>query len=83
MGNYALRLPDSLLRQARKTAKKDSVSMNQLFISAIAEKLAVLEAESMIMQRAANANKKSFELILDKVPTNPVITGDEIIPLTE
>nr|CAA6804137.1 MAG: Toxin-antitoxin system HicB family antitoxin [uncultured Thiotrichaceae bacterium] len=78
MGNYALRLPDSLLEQARKTAKKDSVSMNQLFISAIAEKLAVLEAESLILQRAANANKQAFESILDRVPDNGVVSGDEI-----
>lgn len=82
MGNYALRLPDSLLEQARKTAKKDKTSMNQLFISAIAEKLAVLEAESLIRQRAANADSKAFEMILDKVPDNGVIPGDEISPVS-
>ena len=79
MANYALRLPDSLLEQARKTAKKDSVSMNQLFISAIAEKLAVLEAESLIRQRAARADRKAFRKILDNVPDGEVIPGDEII----
>ena len=80
MANYALRLPDSLLEQARKTAKKDSVSMNQLFISAIAEKLAVLEAESLIRQRAARDDRKAFRKILDNVPDGEVIPGDEIIP---
>lgn len=79
MGNYALRLPDSLLEQARKTAKKDKVSMNQLFISAIAEKLAVLEAESLIQQRAVRADRKAFREILDNVPDGDVIPGDEII----
>lgn len=79
MANYALRLPDSLLEQARKTAKKDKVSMNQLFISAIAEKLAVLETESLIQQRASRADRKAFEAILDNVPDRGVIPGDEII----
>jgi hypothetical protein len=79
MANYALRLPDSLLEQARKTAKKDKVSMNQLFISAIAEKLAVLEAESLIYQRAVRADREAFKQILDNVPDGDVIPGDEII----
>ncbi len=79
MANYALRLPDSLLEQARKTAKKDKVSMNQLFISAIAEKLAVLEAESLIQQRAARSDRKAFRSILGNVPDGEVIPGDEII----
>jgi hypothetical protein len=78
MSQYALRLPDSLLKQARKTAKRDNVSMNQLFITAIAEKLAVLEAESLITQRAARANLDEFKRILDRVPNSPPIAGDEL-----
>ncbi|MEZ5477281.1 MAG: toxin-antitoxin system HicB family antitoxin [Thiolinea sp.] len=79
MSQYALRLPDSLLKQARKTAKRDNVSMNQLFITAIAEKLAVLEAESLITQRAAQANLDAFKRILDRVPNAPPLPGDEVI----
>lgn len=79
MANYALRLPDSLLEQARKTAKKDKVSMNQLFISAIAEKLAVLEAEGLIQQRASRADRQSFKTILDNVPDRGIAPGDEVI----
>lgn len=79
MSQYALRLPDSLLKQARKTAKRDSVSMNQLFITAIAEKLAVLEAEDLILQRAARADLNAFKLILDRVADVPSMPGDEIL----
>ncbi len=78
MSQYALRLPDSLLKQARKTAKRDNVSMNQLFITAIAEKLAVLEAESLITQRAARANLDAFKRILNRVPQASPIPGDEL-----
>ncbi|MDQ5770003.1 MAG: toxin-antitoxin system HicB family antitoxin [Candidatus Thiothrix putei] len=79
MSQYALRLPDSLLKQARKTAKRDSVSMNQLFITAIAEKLAVLEAENLILQRAARADLSAFKRILDRVADVPPMPGDEIL----
>lgn len=79
MSQYALRLPDSLLKQARKTAKRDSVSMNQLFITAIAEKLAVLEAENLILQRAARADLSAFKHILDRVADVPPMPGDEIL----
>lgn len=79
MSQYALRLPDSLLKQARKTAKRDSVSMNQLFITAIAEKLAVLEAEDLILQRAARADLNAFKRILDHVADVPPMPGDEIL----
>lgn len=79
MSQYALRLPDSLLKQARKTAKRDSVSMNQLFITAIAEKLAVLEAEELILQRAARADLSAFKCILDRVADVPPISGDEVL----
>ena len=79
MSQYALRLPDSLLKQARKTAKRDRVSMNQLFITAIAEKLAVLEAEDLLRQRAARADLSAFKHILDCVADVPPMLGDEII----
>ena len=79
MSQYALRLPDSLLKQARKTAKRDSVSMNQLFITAIAEKLAVLEVENLILQRAARADLSAFKRILDRVADVPPMPGDEIL----
>lgn len=79
MSQYALRLPDSLLKQARKTAKRDSVSMNQLFITAIAEKLAVLEAENLILQRAARADLSALKRILDRVADVPPMPGDEIL----
>lgn len=79
MSQYALRLPDSLLKQARKTAKRDHVSMNQLFITAIAEKLAVLEAEDLLRQRAERADLDAFKRILDRVPDVPPVPGDEIL----
>ena len=39
MSNYALRVPESLFAYARKVAEEEHVSMNQFFVTAIAEKV--------------------------------------------
>ncbi len=79
MSKYALRLPKSLFEQARKTAKKDEISMNQLFVTAIAEKIAILEAEDLISKRAKSADIGAFSRVLDKVPNAEPVAGDDII----
>ena len=45
IGHDPLRLPKSLMEAARKAAAKDDTSMNQLFVSAVAERLSALETE--------------------------------------
>jgi predicted HicB family RNase H-like nuclease len=37
MANYALRVPESLFEYARGVAEEEKVSMNQFFVTAIAE----------------------------------------------
>ena len=46
MAQYALRIPDSLLEYARQVADEEQVSMNQFFVSAIAEKVSALKTEA-------------------------------------
>lgn len=46
MAQYALRIPDSLLDYARLVADAEQVSMNQFFVSAIAEKVSALKTEA-------------------------------------
>ncbi len=78
MNEYLLHLPNTLLAQARKTAKRDHISLEQLFITAIAEKLAALEADSLVKQRAAKADPAAFKRILDQVPHAGMAPGDEL-----
>lgn len=78
MSQYALRLPDSLLEMARKSAKREHASMNQLFVSAIAEKLSALETENMLRERAALADEDGYRDVLAKVRHAQVRKGDEI-----
>ena len=78
MSEYTLNLSDTLLAQARKTAKRDRMTLEQLFISAIAKKLAALEADSLIKRSAAQADPEAVKRILEKVPHAGVVPGDEV-----
>ncbi|MBF0110321.1 MAG: hypothetical protein HQL76_14215 [Magnetococcales bacterium] len=79
MSQYPLRLPDSLMEAVRKTAKKDNASMNQFFVSAIAEKMSAIETEHLLKERARRADLKNFFQALDEVPDAPPIHGDDRI----
>jgi hypothetical protein len=49
--NYPLRLQPSLMAEARKLAKSDHVSLNQLINVCVAEKLSALRAEESFQER--------------------------------
>ncbi|MBF0187074.1 MAG: hypothetical protein HQL50_04025 [Magnetococcales bacterium] len=81
MSQYPLRLPDSLMAAARKAAKDDNTSMNQLFVSAIAEKLSALQTEDLLAERAKQADIEAFNRVLDQVPdVPPGLEEDRITP---
>lgn len=58
--NYALSAPESILAAARRAAKRDGVSLNQFINTALAEKVAALEAEDVFTRRGASADKARF-----------------------
>jgi hypothetical protein len=64
MCNYALRAPDSLLNAARRLAETDNTSMNQFFVTAIAEKVSAMETATFFTQRGANADVEAYLTIL-------------------
>ena len=67
MGQYALRMPESLMRATKRAAKSDNTSINQFIITAIAEKVAALETETLLQDRASMADRDAFLALLDKV----------------
>ena len=71
MSTLSLRLPDYLHDEIRKLAEREHVSINQLATLAISEKIAALEAEDYIRNRAMKADRKTFEKALDKVAETP------------
>ncbi|MGC3985371.1 MAG: pilus assembly protein HicB [Pseudorhodoferax sp.] len=67
MSHYALRLPESLKEAARRLAAEDGTTMNQLFATAIAEKISALETAAFFEKRAAQADNARAQAAWDKV----------------
>ena len=78
MANYALRVPEALFEYARTVAAEEKVSMNQFFVTAIAEKVSALKTESYFRERLARADPAAFDAWLAASPDAPPQAGDEV-----
>jgi hypothetical protein len=78
MANYALRVPESLFAYARLVAEEEKVSMNQFFVTAIAEKVSALKTESYFRERAARGQDAAFAQWLRATPDVAPDAGDEL-----
>lgn len=78
MSNYALRIPESLFAYARTVAQEESVSMNQFFVTAIAEKVSALKTESYFRERMARGDTQGFDNWLAASPDVVPSVGDEL-----
>lgn len=67
MSTISLRLPNYLHDTLRELAQEEQVSINQLIILAIAEKVSALKAEDYLTKRAARADRAKFEAAMAKV----------------
>ena len=64
LGVRALRLQPSLMEEAKKVAKAEGVSVNQLINVAVAEKVSALRTEAYFAERAAKGDiKKAFQVL--------------------
>jgi hypothetical protein len=78
MANYALRVPESLFAYARKVAEEERVSMNQFFVTAIAEKISALKTETYFRERQARGDLVAFDSWLAASPDAPPPPGDKL-----
>lgn len=78
MANYALRIPESLFAYARHVAEEEHVSMNQFFVTAIAEKISALKTEAYFRERQARGDLSAFDTWLAASPDTPPVAGDEL-----
>jgi hypothetical protein len=78
MTNYALRVPESLFAYARKVAEEEQVSMNQFFVTAIAEKVSALKTEAYFRERQARGDPSAFDDWLAASPEAAPEAGDEL-----
>ncbi len=64
MSQFSLRLPDSLMDEAKQIAEQDNVSLNQFFLAAISEKMGELKAKRFFKERSDHANVEEALAIL-------------------
>jgi predicted DNA-binding ribbon-helix-helix protein len=68
MAAVSLRLPESIYQSAKELSAEDKISLNQFIATAVAEKVASLNTESYLKQRALRGSKEKFLQALSKVP---------------
>ena len=68
MSTLSIRLPNSIHQHAKRLARDEGVSVNQLVSSALAEKLSALDAERYLSERAKRGKKVDIDAILAKIP---------------
>ena len=77
--SFPLRLASSLQEEARKTAKSEGISLNQLINLAVAEKISALRTEEFFRERGARARPDKARKILKRAGNEPPREGDEIL----
>ena len=68
MSTLTIQLPNSVCENAKRLASQEGVSVDQFVSSAIAEKLAALDTERYLGERAERGRKVNIDAILAKVP---------------
>lgn len=68
MSTISLRLPDSLHQKIKDIAVRDGTSINQFVATAAAEKIAALETEQYLAERAQRGRRERFLELLAKAP---------------
>ena len=78
MSNYPLRLPESLMDDAREMAEAQGVSINQFLATMIAERVGELKALRHVRARVARADPARAAAVLALVPDRAPMDGDEL-----
>lgn len=80
MSTLNVNIPESLRRRAQALAQGDGVPLDQFVVTALAEKVAVLDADSYIRERAGRGHREKFERVLSKVPDVEPEEHDRLSP---
>ncbi len=71
-------MASSLQKEARKTAEREGVSLNQLINLAVAEKISALRTEEFFRERGAQSNLAKARKLLRRAGNQPPRAGDEL-----
>ena len=78
MSNYALRVPESRMEYPRLVAQEEKASMNQFFVTDIAEKVAALKTETCFKESQACGEVAGFDAWLAASPHVTALPGDAL-----
>ena len=78
MSTMSIRIPESLHERARKLAKEEGVSINQLIATALAEKISALDTVVYLRERAERGSEAAFREVLSRIPSSVPVRGDEL-----
>jgi hypothetical protein len=81
MTQIVVHLPDSIRKRAEQLAASDGITVDQFFATALAEKIAVLDAANYISRRAARGNEQALLEVLAKVPAGEPEESWDKLPL--
>lgn len=76
--NYALRLPASLKRELEKVARDDGTSLNQLIVTAVAEKLSALRTADFFEERRVRVDVSAALEVMNRRRGETPRDGDEV-----
>ncbi len=80
MSSITIEVPDFLRRQVERLTAQDGFTVDQFFATAASEKIAAMEAEDYIRQRAARADDKAFMDAVSHVPATLVSEAWDKMP---
>lgn len=78
LSTYPLRLPRSIRVGVEQFSKQDGISINQFVSIAVAEKLAMLQAEVYFSERSARADMDAFDRLMQRTGGEAPQPGDEM-----
>ena len=77
LSTYPLRLPRSIRAGVERFSKQDGISINQFVSIAVAEKLAMIQAQAYFTERSARADMVAFDQLMLRTGGAPPRVGDE------
>lgn len=78
MSTMSLRLPDYLHKSIREIADTEHISVNQLVMTAIAEKVSALATEKYLNAMTAKGSAQVFDTVMTNVKSRQPLPGDEL-----
>lgn len=78
MSKLEVKIPDLLFKQVNEVAAKEKVSVDQIVSIALAAQVSASHMRESISSRAKRVDWRKVDDILDRVPANPPLPGDEV-----